>query len=243
MASVAISASLHRACCAQHTSIEKKHRPQTRPARSLGSKQVTRVVTINVERQKGFSQAEQQEKSTLEDEGSKSAEDSSEHGSGMESSLPRFMDERWNMGNWDLNKFVKEGKMDWDSLIVAEAKRRKFLELYPEASSNEEQVLFKSSIIPWWAWLKRAAMIGFFMAYTVDGLTGLELVGQTGNLLCKAGLFFTVIAILLFRKTADIENLKKLAEEATFYDKQWQASWQNQDTKSPVASEKTGNEV
>ncbi|KAJ8552862.1 hypothetical protein K7X08_020255 [Anisodus acutangulus] len=35
----------------------------------------------------------------------------------------RFSDERWKNGTWDLNMFVKNGKMDWDSVIVAEAKR------------------------------------------------------------------------------------------------------------------------
>lgn len=68
----------------------------------------------------------------------------------------------------------------------------------------------------------RAAMVGFFMAYIVDGLTGLDVVGQTGNFICKAGLFLTILGILLFRRSEDIENLKKLADEATFYDKQWQ---------------------
>ncbi|KAE8688081.1 hypothetical protein F3Y22_tig00111000pilonHSYRG00006 [Hibiscus syriacus] len=28
----------------------------------------------------------------------------------------------------------------------------------------------------------QAAMIGFFMAYAVDGLTGMDMIGQTGNL-------------------------------------------------------------
>ncbi|CAN1334834.1 hypothetical protein LINPERPRIM_LOCUS36535, partial [Linum perenne] len=40
--------------------------------------------------------------------------------------------------------------------FTAEAQRRRKLELFPEASTNEEPVLFRSSIIPWWAWLKRS---------------------------------------------------------------------------------------
>ncbi|XP_042503457.1 light-harvesting complex-like protein 3 isotype 1, chloroplastic [Macadamia integrifolia] len=145
-------------------------------------------------------------------------------------------------GTWDLNMFVKDGRMDWDSVITAEARRRKFLELYPEAATTQAPVLFRSSLIPWWAWLKRshhpeaellngrAAMAGFFMAYLVDGLTGLDVVGQTGNFICKAGLFIRVIGIILFRQTRDFGNLQKLVDEATFYDKQWQATWQDKKT-------------
>ncbi|CAH9139659.1 unnamed protein product [Cuscuta epithymum] len=68
--------------------------------------------------------------------------------------LPRFSDNRWKNGSWDLNVFVRNGRMDWDSVIVAEARRRKCLEVFPEAAMNQEPVLFRSSIIPWWpAWI------------------------------------------------------------------------------------------
>ena len=70
------------------------------------------------------------------------------------------------------------------------------------------------------------------MAYLVDALTGIGIVGQSGNFISKSALFVTVIGVLLFRQTQDIEGLRKLAEEATFYDKQWQASWQNQNENS-----------
>lgn len=74
----------------------------------------------------------------------------------------------------------------------------------------------------------RAAMIGFFMAYFVDSLTGVGLVDQMGNFFCKTLLFVAVVGVLVIRKNEDIDNLKKLFEETTFYDKQWQATWQDE---------------
>lgn len=83
----------------------------------------------------------------------------------------------------------------------------------------------------------RAAMVGFFAAYIVEGLTGLDMVGQTGNFICKTVLFVTVTGIILFRRTEDFKNLRKLVDEATFYDKQWQASWKDQNAPNTGASE------
>lgn len=80
----------------------------------------------------------------------------------------------------------------------------------------------------------RAAMLGFFMAYAVDGLTGLNVVGQTGNFICKVGLLLTIIGVLAFRRKEDFDNIRKLADEATFYDKQWQSSWQDADVSNPA---------
>lgn len=71
-------------------------------------------------------------------------------------------------------------------------------------------------------------MIGFFMAYFVDSLTGVGLVDQMGNFFCKTLLFVAVVGVLVIRKNEDIDNLKKLFEETTFYDKQWQATWQDE---------------
>ncbi|XP_015688439.2 light-harvesting complex-like protein 3 isotype 2, chloroplastic [Oryza brachyantha] len=163
----------------------------------------------------------------------------------LEPLLPRFRDSRWVNGTWDLSQFSKGGAVDWDAVIDAEARRRKWLEDCPEATSPDEGVVFDTSIIPWWAWVKRfhlpeaeklngrAAMVGFFMAYFVDSLTGVGLVDQMGNFFCKTLLFVAVAGVLLVRKNEDIETVKKLIDETTFYDKQWQATWQDESPSQP----------
>ncbi|KAI9087053.1 hypothetical protein K1719_031014 [Acacia pycnantha] len=160
-----------------------------------------------------------------------------------------FKDARWVNGTWDLKQFQKNGSTHWDAVIDAEARRRKLLEDNPESSSNEDPVVFYTSIIPWWAWMKRfhlpeaerlngrAAMIGFLMAYVVDSLTGLGVVDQTNNFICKTLLFIAVVGVLVIRKNEDIENVKKLLEETTFYDKQWQATWEDDDNSSSSRKE------
>ncbi|KAK8614110.1 hypothetical protein V6N13_122485 [Hibiscus sabdariffa] len=156
--------------------------------------------------------------------------------------LSKFEDPRWIAGTWDLKQFGKNGSTDWDAVIDAEVRRRKWLQDNPETTSNDDPVVFDTSIIPWWAWMKRfhlpeaellngrAAMIGFFMAYLVDSLTGVGLVDQMGNFFCKTLLFVAVSGVLLIRKNEDLDNIKKLIEETTFYDKQWQATWQDETT-------------
>ncbi|GAA0184822.1 hypothetical protein LIER_32110 [Lithospermum erythrorhizon] len=164
----------------------------------------------------------------------------SSNGSASPVLVVKFEDPKWVNGTWNLTQFQKDGNTDWDAVIDAEARRRKWLENNPESSSNDEPVMFDTSIIPWWAWMKRfhlpeaellngrAAMVGFFMAYFVDSLTGVGLVDQMGNFFCKTLLFIAVAGILLIRKNEDFKNLKKLLEETTFYDKQWQATWQDE---------------
>ncbi|KAF7810047.1 light-harvesting complex-like protein 3 isotype 2, chloroplastic [Senna tora] len=71
----------------------------------------------------------------------------------------------------------------------------------------------------------RAAMVGFFLAYVVDGLSGVGVVDQMNNLLCKTLMVIAIVGVLAIRKNEDVDNLKKLLEETTFYDKQWQATW------------------
>lgn len=158
--------------------------------------------------------------------------------------VAKFNDSRWVGGTWNLKQFQKDGSTDWDAVIDAEVRRRKWLEDNPESSSNDDPVVFDTSIVPWWAWMKRfhlpeaellngrAAMIGFFMAYLVDSLTGVGLVDQMGNFFCKTLLFVAVVGVLVIRKNEDVETIKKLIEETTFYDKQWQATWQDDNSGS-----------
>lgn len=70
-------------------------------------------------------------------------------------------------------------------------------------------------------------MIGFFMAYFVDSLTGVGIVDQTSNFFCKTLLFISVLGVLFVRNNEDIENIKKIIQETTYYDKQWQATWKD----------------
>ncbi|KAK9144717.1 hypothetical protein Sjap_004620 [Stephania japonica] len=97
--------------------------------------------------------------------------------------------------------------------------RRKWLIDNPESSSNDDPVVFDTSIIPWWSWVKRFH------------LPEAELLND-GELLCKTLLFVAVLGVLLIRKNEDIETLKKILEETTFYDKQWQATWQDETASS-----------
>ncbi|KAL2348210.1 hypothetical protein Fmac_002210 [Flemingia macrophylla] len=157
-----------------------------------------------------------------------------------------FEDPRWLGGTWDLKQFQKtNGNTDWDAVIDAEVMRRKWLRDYPETSTNDNPVVFNTAIIPWWAWIKRfhlpeaellngrAAMIGFFMSYLVDSLTGVGVVDQMSNLVCKTLLFAVVVGILVVRKKEDIETLTKLWKESTHYDEQWQASWKDENSSTP----------
>ena len=82
----------------------------------------------------------------------------------------------------------------------------------------------------------RAAMVGYAMAFVVDSLSGAGLVDQQNSFLGKLLLHVVVFAILIFRTTDSIPALKGLVDEATFYDKQWKATWEGQER--PVEGEK-----
>ena len=154
----------------------------------------------------------------------------------------KFRDYRWKDGRWDLSQAVfkqADGEMDWDKVIDAEMARRKLLEDTPIPSTNEEPVNFDTSEIPWWAWVRRfhlpeaeklngrAAMLGYVLAIFVDKLSGAGLIDQQESFLGKLALHICVFGVLIVRNVADIESIKNLIDEATFYDKQWNATWEN----------------
>lgn len=151
----------------------------------------------------------------------------------------KFVDDRWVGGRWDLSLFKKaDGEVDWDKVIDVEVDRRKLLEESPIPSTNEDPVNFDTAEVPWWAWVRRfhlpeaeklngrAAMLGYVLAGAVDLLSGAGLVEQQESFLGKLALHVCVFAVLLVRSTADLDKYKNLIDEATFYDKQWNATWE-----------------
>ncbi|KAD5961521.1 hypothetical protein E3N88_12994 [Mikania micrantha] len=142
MASIVINAAMFRACSSPH--LATKEPSQLGTTRSLGTKQDSTFVGLNIKGQIGLITHNKKEV---------------ENDDLTATSSVRFVDERWKHGNWDLNIFVKSGKIDWDAMIVAEARRRKFLELFLEEATNQEPVLFRSSIIPLWAWITHSHLL------------------------------------------------------------------------------------
>lgn len=152
-----------------------------------------------------------------------------------------FRDFRWKSGRWDLSKFADgKGGTNWDAVIDVEIARRKLLEDSPIPSTNEEPVVFDTNEIPWWAWVRRfhlpeaeklngrAAMLGYVLAGLVDMISGAGLVDQQESFLGKLALHVCVFGVLLVRSSSDVEKYKNLIDEATFYDSQWSATWENQ---------------
>jgi hypothetical protein len=58
-------------------------------------------------------------------------------------------------------------------------------------------------------------------------MSGAGLVDQQESFLGKLALHVVVFAILIVRNTTDIQKFKGLLDEATFYDKQWNATWED----------------
>lgn len=149
-----------------------------------------------------------------------------------------WKDPRWVNGNWDLEQFKNaEGEVDWDAVIDAEVVHRKMLEDRPAV--YDEDGLFDTSIVPWHVWMRRfhlpeaekangrAAMVGYAFAYLIDAAGGAGLVDLHNSFLGKTAILATILFVTLIRSLKDLDTLKDLAEEATFYDKQWNASWEN----------------
>lgn len=147
-----------------------------------------------------------------------------------------WSDPRWVNGTWDLSQFKKaDGETDWDAVIDAEVVHRKALEQNPAV--YDEDGLFDTSIVPWHVWVRRfhlpeaekvngrAAMVGYASAYLIDLAGGAGLVDLHDSFLGKTAIFATVMFCVLVRRLEDLETFNILSDEATFYDKQWQASW------------------
>jgi len=149
-----------------------------------------------------------------------------------------FEDTRWKDGCWDFEMFKGgDGEVDWNGVIDAEVRRRKILQDYPAACDATVPVTFDLAMIPWKVWVTRfhlpeaekangrAAMIGFFSAYMVDLVFHVSIADQMNSFVGKALLLATIVSTLAIRRNEDLDMLKNLADEATFYDRQWAATW------------------
>lgn len=70
--------------------------------------------------------------------------------------------------------------------------------------------------------------MGYLFAFLVDSATGVGLVDQQNSFLGKVALHIIVFGTLLVRNVDNIPFYKNLIDEATFYDKQWNATWEGQ---------------
>ena len=77
----------------------------------------------------------------------------------------------------------------------------------------------------------RAAMVGYAFAYVIDAAGGAGsgpppvLPREDGHLPHRA-------FCLTVRRLEDLDTLEVLADEATFYDKQWNATWEGKERPS-----------
>lgn len=151
-----------------------------------------------------------------------------------------FEDDRWDVpaGTWNFEAFKgADGETDWNSVVDAEVRRRKILEDYPCAGNENYPVTFDLSDIPWKVWVTRfhlpeaemvngrASMIGLVSALLVDKIFHISIADQFDSFLGKILLVATIVGCAFVRRNEDLESLQGLADEATFYDRQWQASW------------------
>jgi len=155
----------------------------------------------------------------------------------MGKTAQKWEDSRWVNGTWDLAQFAKaDGTTDWNAVIDAEIVHRKMLEENPAV--YDEDGTFDLGQIPWQVWMTRfhlpeaekangrAAMVAYLFAYLIDAATHTGLVELHDSFLGKTAIFATVLFVCFVRQLSDLDNLKVLADEATFYDKQWQQSWE-----------------
>ena len=123
-------------------------------------------------------------------------------------------------------------------MIDAEIERRDILERNPQGTEFTNPQTFQASQIPAWNWIKRfhleeaerlngrAAMVGYLAAGVIELANGTGLVEQQESFLGKLALHLVVFGCLIFRDwKKDIKNFTNLADEATFYDRQWEATW------------------
>lgn len=69
-------------------------------------------------------------------------------------------------------------------------------------------------------------MLGYAAALVVEQFSGAGLLDQQNSFLGKLLLHITVFGVLLIREVSDVEGYKNLLDEAFFYDRQWNASWE-----------------
>lgn len=120
MASIAISASLPRAANPNHVSMKKKqqHAHLAKPAYSSMTKNPTPKVisTLDVgNRDDGAAQQQHHHRGNVASSAVVKVEEDNDD---WNNNGERFTDKRWKNGTWDLNMFVKNGKMDWEGVIV-----------------------------------------------------------------------------------------------------------------------------
>jgi len=204
--------------------------------KTVANSRVSRTVKATATTEKKLSPLERGGTKTGDEAFGKDAASTTKAGM-MGKSAAEWKDARWVNGTWDLAQFAKaDGTTDWNAVIDAEIVHRKMLEENPAV--YDEDGVFDLGQIPWQVWMTRfhlpeaerangrAAMVGYLFAYLIDAATNTGLVELHDSFLGKTAIFVTVLFVCFVRQLSDLDNLKVLADEATFYDKQWQQSWE-----------------